>query len=193
MTCVIGLIGAPKVGKDEVVSKRLVEKYNFKRLAFADKIKELYYKEIGITEKYFKDCCNKVEEKEIRNGLWKYSDKMRKIYGNLYFITPVITETLKEDKVIITDIRTQNELYEVILCTYKPKIFVVIRGDIIKEGDNFPGTRISYDCIQSFLRVAPTCFFEFRNNFNTLDEAYKDFDNFYENEVIMGRPKNPDF
>jgi hypothetical protein len=192
MTCkVIGLIGAPNAGKDAVVSKRLIEKYNFKRLAFADKIKEYYYKEIGITEKYFKDCRGKPEEKEIRDGLWKYSDKMRKIHGDKYFITPVIAESLKEDKVIITDIRTQNELYEVILCTYKPKIFVVIRGGIIKEGNNFPGTRILYDCVQSFLRIAPSYFFEFRNDSNTLDEARKDFDKFYENGVMMDRP--PDF
>ncbi len=178
-TEMIGLIGAPGAGKDNVVAKRLVEKYNFKRLAFADKIKDYYYKHIGITDEIFKECRGTPEEDKIRDGLWKYSDEMRETRGNKYFITPVIQEAYKNDKIVITDIRTQEELYEILLCFCKPKIIVVVRGGIFKGNNNFPGTRIPHDCIESFLRFA-SCFSEFSNNSNALEYAYKDFDKFYQ-------------
>ena len=86
MKTILGLIGAPGAGKD-FLADFLVEK-GFKKFAFADRIKEEYYKIIGITEEAFKSCRETEEEKIIRAGLWKYSDEMKAKYGSLYFIKP---------------------------------------------------------------------------------------------------------
>jgi hypothetical protein len=176
---IIGLIGAPGAGKDDVVARRLVEKYGFKRLAFADRIKDCYYKEIGITDEHFKKCRGTKEEARIRKGLWKYSDKMRKIYGDGYFMNPVIKKATENERTVISDIRTQSELHNTI--AESAQIVVVTRGKIkCAHYDNFPETRIPYRWIRSFLRGAPHVFSEFKNNFATLSEAYKEFDKFYE-------------
>ena len=178
---IVGLIGAPGAGKDDVVSHRLVEKYGFKRLAFADRIKDCYYKEIGIDDTYFKKCRGTKEEEEIRKGLWKYSDKMRKTNGNNYFINPVIQEAIDNKKTVISDIRTKDELNEVLL--KKPQIIIVTRGKIdcnAYNGDFFPETRIPYHLIYSLLQEFPNVVSEFKNDFNTLEEAHEKFDKFYE-------------
>lgn len=176
---IVGLIGAPGAGKDDVVAKRLVEKHGFRRLAFADRIKSCYYKEMGITNEYFKQCRGTPEEEKIRKGLWKYSDEMRKAHGKNYFISPVIEEAVGQ-KTVITDIRTPDELYETLL--RKPRIIVVTRGNVDCDPhyDNFPETRIPYRWIWSLLEQAKHVFSEFKNNSNTLEEAYEQFDNFYQ-------------
>ena len=111
MRKIIGLVGSPGAGKD-ALAKHLI-KYNFKRIAFADKIKEMYFQKANITEEHFKSIRGTEEEMIIRDNLWAQS-KRYKDEDNLYFIRPVIKEAINSTShVVITDVRTKDELIEV--------------------------------------------------------------------------------
>jgi len=143
MSIKIGLIGAPGAGKD-TFADFLVNNKNFIKLAFADRIKEEYYKFSGITEEYFKSVRGQSEEQKIRDGLWSYSDEMRKKFGKLHFVSPVVGEVRNSDSnVVVTDIRTQDELYELNgVCDGMVVIIRDLKLDAVSS--KFPGTRLKF-------------------------------------------------
>ena len=172
----IGLIGAPGAGKDDVVAHVLVDRYGFKRFAFADRIKECYYDHIGITEEYFKSMRGTPREQEIRDGLWAFSDAKRAEHGPLYFIDDVINDAKLYQNVVITDIRTEDELTEV--SKIADDIVVVIREtDNILDRSDYPlcGTRIP---LYKVLNLGV-----FFNLFSELEHARESFDKFYQRKL----------
>lgn len=102
---VFGLIGAPRVGKDSV-AQFLQESRGFKPMAFADRIKE----EFGVTNEDFEAAKIAGNIEELRDKLWDFSAEKKRINPR-YFID-LVTESIKEtsDSVVVTDIRTQDEL-----------------------------------------------------------------------------------
>lgn len=168
---IIGLIGAPGAGKDDVVAYVLQSQYGFKKFAFADQIKSCYYNEINITDEYFKSCRGTPEEQKIRKGLWEFSDKMRAEHGPMYFIDPVISAVQKNNKAVITDIRTQDELVRVV--EISDLILMVVRDPMClfdKSDEFFPETRIKIHELFNY----PV----FMNTYD-LDQARKDFEDYY--------------
>lgn len=162
----IGLIGAPGSGKDIIAG--YLEQTGFKKLAFADQIKEEYYKVSGFTESEFKTRNKDVEER-IRKGLWAYSDKMRQEHGDLYFITPVIETAKSYKEVVISDIRTVDELKEF---SNIGNPIVIIR-DFNHEGCNgtIPETRIKFSDV-----VGVPVFFNWSDS---IEIAKSEFERFY--------------
>ena len=166
----IGLIGAPSAGKD-TFADFLVKHKSFKKLASADQIKEEFYKKYNITEEYFKSIRGLPEEQIIRNGLWTYSDEMRNKYGKLHFITPVIQKIGTSGNVVITDVRTEDELQQ--MCQIEAGLILVVRElklDILNPSI-FPGTRIKI----SKLIGIPTLW----NYSDNITTSNREFDIFY--------------
>jgi hypothetical protein len=100
-----GLIGAPRAGKD-TVADYLQQTRNFVAFAFADKIKEEY----GISIEDFEAAKITGNIDELRAKLWEFSAKMKEKDPN-YFIDKVMRDaTGCQESVIITDVRTPEEL-----------------------------------------------------------------------------------
>lgn len=119
---VIGLIGAPRAGKD-TVANFLQESRNFVPMAFADKIKE----ECGISLKDFEAAKIGREADDARKTLWEFSARKRKNDPE-YFIRLVMDSVSKsEQSVVITDIRTEDEFYAVsnYKCDTASKIYMI--------------------------------------------------------------------
>jgi len=177
----IGLIGTPGAGKDDVVA-HVLQTQGFVRFAFADQIKKCYYADIGITDEHFKSCRGTPEEEKIRKGLWEFSDKMRIEQGPYFFIDPVIEEISKHTNTVITDIRTPDELTRIL--SPDTKIIIIMRDydptEIEFYHECFPETRIPNRWIYSYLQEFKDVFFEFNNDFDTVEEAREGFKVFYQ-------------
>lgn len=174
----IGLLGAPKAGKDAFASC-LVEK-GYTRLAFADQIKEEYYKVSGFSEHDFKAGSFETENK-IRKDLWKYSANAIENHGDFYFIEPVINRALRSRPFIITDIRTTDELYSVQKIG-TVKVFWIIRDyfNTVREAWKYgviPGTKIPLSITGKFVK--------FFNEYKDLDGLYRAIYKFLEEEKYM--------
>lgn len=166
---IIGLIGAPGAGKD-VIGDFFVSKKGFKRLAFADKIKEGFYKESGLTEERFKNLRGSCFEKAIREQLWEYSAKKCSEFGPLYFISNVLNEITPKQSIVITDIRTELELK--VLEEYGTDIVLILRN--FKEelnGEFLPGTKLKISKVISYKK--------FWNIFDDVEETYKELEKFF--------------
>ena len=175
MALKIGLIGAPGSGKD-TFADFLAKHKNFKKLAFANQIKQEYYKVMNLTDEYFKSVRNLPEEKEIRDGLWSYSDQMRKNHGKLHFITPVIEKiTSCNENVVITDIRTKDELERAgKVCGV---VILIIRDlKLDKSSQFFPGTRLKFTDIMGIPVLWNYC--------DSLECAHTEFNIFY-NDIVL--------
>lgn len=166
----IGLIGAPDSGKD-AIANFFVRNKGFKKFAFADKIKEGFYKESGFSEKEFKEARGTEKELEIRNGLWEYSSKVCKINGNDYFVKLVIKKVLEYNNLtIISDIRTYIELNY--LFNINSQIILILRNYREElKGKFLPGTKILLRDVIEF----PI----FWNTFSEISEMYVKLDLFY--------------
>jgi hypothetical protein len=177
---IIGLVGAPGAGKDDVVAHVLQYQYGFTRFAFADQIKKCYYYEIGITDEYFKSCRGTPEEEKIRKGLWEFSDKKRAEHGPMFFIDPMVNEMLRHKDAVVTDIRTEDELQKISEITND--IILVVRGDpqflFDKSNELFPETRIPLNKLLNYS--------VFMNVSSSLEEARKDFNKYYR-EMMGGK------
>lgn len=138
---IIGLIGAPNAGKD-IVADFFVKYKKFKRLAFADKIKEGFFEKTGYTDFQFKKARGTPLEKTIRDGLWEYSANICKEYGSAFFIDKVLKEIKSYNgSIVVTDVRTEFELLT--LQCFGASIVLVLRN--FKEelkGKILPGTKI---------------------------------------------------
>ena len=125
-----GLIGGTRVGKNSVADF-LSETRGFVQMAFADQIKE----EFGISLEDFEDAKIAGNIEELRDKLWAFSAEKKKEDPN-YFIKKVVRKAEKsEQSVIITDIRTEEELAAFYNINSRIKRVYWVRGDCEKEID----------------------------------------------------------
>ena len=141
----IGIIGAPGSGKD-MLADFFIKYKGFKRFAFADKIKEEFYKISNYTEQQFKLSRGSELELQIRKELWQHS--IEKTNNNKsYFIDPIIVETNMYDNVVISDVRTQTELDAIKKTKFIPILILrnfikELEGELFQEDKVIPGTQI---------------------------------------------------
>lgn len=121
---IIGLSGYAQSGKD-TVANILVEKHGYKRVAFADPIKNLLYETDPLISKgYGTSVINyrlqdivdsygwdkaKVDYPEIRRLLQDLGIGARKIFGDLFWIYESLSDVAPQDKVVVSDVRFENE------------------------------------------------------------------------------------
>jgi hypothetical protein len=112
---IIGLTGYARSGKDEV-AKILVENYGYKRVAFADKIREFLYEtnpQVGgnrlqhLVSTYGWDVAK--SQPEVRHLLQSIGVGARKIFGEDFWVDQAIVPMLEQEKVVVTDVRFTNE------------------------------------------------------------------------------------
>jgi hypothetical protein len=173
----IGLVGPANAGKDMVAS--YMESYkDFKRFAFADRIKQEYYAAAGLDEDRFKQVRGTPEEAEMRRGLWDYSDRMRAEKGDLHFVNLLMAEVEKHGgNAIITDIRTPDELAAV--REAGGKIVFVVRQDALscEDHERIPDSRLTFGDIGPEYEV-------FRNTGDGLRIAHWKLEMFYRDYIL---------
>ena len=123
---IIGLAGNPRAGKDEVANF-LVKHYNFKKIAFADQIKEEYFTKVGLTIDKYEKLKKDGEAEEVRRSLWDFSKRVKESKGQDYFIKAVLDKINNSNNWVITDIRTKLELESVL--GHGTKVIFVKRSD----------------------------------------------------------------
>jgi len=102
-----GLVGMPRAGKDSV-AQFLEETRGFVPMAFADRIKQ----ECGISKEDFESAKIAGNIEELRQKLWDFSAEKKK-QDSLYFVRRLMEDAIKSNKpVVVTDIRTPDELNE---------------------------------------------------------------------------------
>jgi|10_taG_2_1085330.scaffolds.fasta_scaffold00170_20 hypothetical protein len=146
---IIGLIGEPRAGKDEVANF-LVKHYDFKKIAFADQIKKEYFIKTGLTINSYEKLKRKGQCGDVREGLWAYSKLMKDANGQDYFIKVVLNKINQDAKWVITDIRTKLEL-EMVL-EKKAEIILVNRSKLnnkIKESELVISDVTKFDIINN--------------------------------------------
>ena len=114
---IIGLSGYARSGKDEV-AKILVEDYGYKRVAFADKIRELLletnpqvrdgFRIKNVVSAYGWDEA-KVLFPEVRRLLQDLGVGARKTFGEWFWIEQAMRKVSFADNVVVTDVRFTNE------------------------------------------------------------------------------------
>jgi cytidylate kinase len=119
---IIGLTGYAQSGKDTVASI-LVEKYGFKRVAFADKIRDFLY---GINPMvacsptgYLQDLVNLVgwdkakQEPQVRRLLQDLGVSARELLAEDIWVSSALKNVAAEDRIVVTDVRFENEAAQV--------------------------------------------------------------------------------
>jgi hypothetical protein len=115
---VIGLTGYAQSGKDTVASI-LVKKYGYRRIAFADKIRDFLY---GINPMvacsptgYLQDLVNLVgwneakKEPQVRRLLQDLGISARELLDENIWITSALGKINSGERVVVTDVRFENE------------------------------------------------------------------------------------
>lgn len=121
---IIGLSGYAQSGKD-TVANILVEKYGYRRVAFADPIRKLLYNmDPLISVGYSNSVINyrlqdlvdaygwdkaKVEYPEVRRLLQELGVGARKLFGDTFWINEALSDVAPQDKVVVSDVRFENE------------------------------------------------------------------------------------
>ena len=171
---VFGLIGSPRAGKDEVANF-LTETRGFKRLAFADKIKE----ECGISIQDFEMAKINGNISQIRQKLWDYSSNIRKT-DPTYFIRLIIEEATKIDNsVVITDIRTYDEIKAVENIGSIYWVINTIECNIDDDG-MIKGSKLHYDTNIKQAKIK-----RIENQFDGIFNFYKYLEQYFYKEDIM--------
>lgn len=121
---IIALFGPPGSGKD-TVGKILVEQYAYRRVAFADKVRELVLKLHGSTiinaglSNYMKlrDAIEvfgwdvKRDSEDVRKLLERVGDGCREVLGPDIWINAAFGPNLfDDDDIVVTDVRKPNEI-----------------------------------------------------------------------------------
>lgn len=120
---IIALFGPPGAGKD-TVGKILVEQYAYKRVAFADKVRELALKLCGSTivdaglGNYMKlrDAVEtfgwdvKRDSEDVRKILERVGDGCRDVLGADVWIRSAFRDVAVTQNTVITDLRKFNEI-----------------------------------------------------------------------------------
>lgn len=118
---IIGLSGYANAGKDSV-AQILVEKFGYKRMAFADAIRDILYTLDPLTnnglhvksvvDDYGWDIAK--QDIEIRRLLQVLGTEVgRNVFGDDVWVDVLISKLEPMDKVVITDVRFQNEAREI--------------------------------------------------------------------------------
>lgn len=117
---IIGLTGYAQSGKD-TVAKILIEEHGYRRMAFADKIRDVLY-DLNPTietielqtfvDKYGWDEV-KVDFPEARAFLQKLGVAIREHVHIDAWVNAVLDDINPQDKVVITDVRFINEAYHI--------------------------------------------------------------------------------
>jgi hypothetical protein len=121
---IIGLSGYAQSGKD-TVAKVLVEKYGYRRVAFADPIRDLLYGMDPLVPKgYGESVINyrlqdlvdsygwekiKVDYPEVRRLLQDVGVEARRLFGDTFWIYQALSDVAPQDKVVVSDVRFENE------------------------------------------------------------------------------------
>ena len=148
MKQMIGLIGAPRSGKDYIATLIKFFIKNASTVAFADVVKEKYFDSVGITFQDFEEIKQKSQDKTeaIRKGLWAYSDAVKKIHGHDYFTNVTMKDAVElgQDLVVFTDVRIPVEMEKMrnLSATrgINLKFMFVHSGEIDFEGANLIGS-----------------------------------------------------
>jgi dephospho-CoA kinase len=118
---IIGLSGYASAGKD-TVSQILVDKFGYKRMAFADSIRDILYTLNPLAQKgiYIKQLVDEYgwdiakQDPEVRRLLQVLGTEVgREFFGDDIWVDTLIAKIEPEDKVVITDVRFPNEAREI--------------------------------------------------------------------------------
>jgi hypothetical protein len=119
---IIGLAGYAGSGKD-TVGNILVEQYGYRRIAFADNVKELTLKvdpviwdneeELDVplsyfVERYGWDVAKK--DRQVRELLQKTGQGAREVLGEDVWIDAALKDVGYDENIVITDVRYPNEV-----------------------------------------------------------------------------------
>ena len=118
---IIGLSGYASAGKDSV-AQILVESFGYKRMAFADAIRDILYTLDPLThnglhlktvvDDYGWDLAK--QDTEIRRLLQVLGTEVgRNVFGDDVWVDVLISKLEPMDKVVITDVRFPNEAREI--------------------------------------------------------------------------------
>jgi len=180
---IFGLVGAMRTGKDSVANF-LIETRGFKQMAFADQIKE----EFGISKADFEAAKIAGNIEELREKLWAFSAEKKKNDPE-YFIKKVIDKAIDwEDPVIITDIRTPEELSAFLhMKSSNKRIYWVRRGSVQEFDENrcLAGSKLPEDMVANCM--SPSSEYDLRciqNDKMGLYEFYQYLDRFFFMEDI---------
>lgn len=182
MKKVYGLIGKIRVGKDSVANF-LSETRNFKQLALADQIKE----EFGVSKEDFEAAKITGKIDELREKLWDFSAEKKKTNPK-YFINKVFDRVLESKKsVIITDIRTEEEMNAFFQLDFKLKRLYWVKdlSDNIYDNGFLIGSKLSRYYLESFSDIKGIInpktgiyqFYQYLDKFFFLEDIM-DFQNF---------------
>lgn len=112
---IIGLAGYAQSGKDTVATF-LVEHYGFRRIAFADTIRNFIYdiNPMVFTEplqvKVDVEGWEKAKQNgEVRRLLQKTGVAARNLFGENFWIEQAFRTVLDEERIVVTDVRFKNE------------------------------------------------------------------------------------
>lgn len=101
---IIGVIGKAHSGKD-TVGDHLVKNHGFKRVAFADKLKEHLIKYFGFTE----EDVNVTKDEFYRKCAQGLGECVRQEIDDYFWVTSALDSFDDEDNVVFTDVRYLNE------------------------------------------------------------------------------------
>lgn len=115
---IIGLTGYAQSGKD-TLAKILVDEYGYRRVAFADKIREFLYEINPMVAcsptGYLKDLVDLVgwdkakQEPQVRRLLQDLGVGARKLFGEQFWVAQALLNVSSSEKIVITDVRFTNE------------------------------------------------------------------------------------
>ena len=110
---IIGLSGYAQSGKD-TFANILIEKHGFKRLAFADKIREFLLATDDGALKVEVDTFGwdaVKQDADIRKALQVLGIAGRKVFGEYFWVDQVMTQVINDgSNYVITDVRFPNEV-----------------------------------------------------------------------------------
>jgi dephospho-CoA kinase len=173
---IIGLSGYAQTGKD-TVAKHLIDSYGYRRVAFADPIREALYRLNPLVEV---GEFNSVHLKSAVDGMgWEEVKKIspetrrllqvlgtevgRQMFGEDFWVNQSIRSVGKFDKVVFTDVRYPNEYKSI-----KQRDGVIIR--VVKPGTKAVNSHSSESALDSFV-------FDFTiENDGSLEELNKKID-----------------
>jgi len=181
------LVGVPRVGKGSL-AQYLVDTRGFTALAFADQVKEEY----GISKEEFESAKIAENIEELRQKLWDFSAKI-KAKDPLHFISGVMEKAVSlPGSVVITDIRTQDELnafYNYKKTNDNRRVYFISDGEVKYEDVLIPGTKLSYD--QLFVESSKYDLRTIINPKKGLYYFYQDLDRLFFQEDIKDLLSDP--
>lgn len=142
---IIALFGPPGAGKD-TVGKILVEQYAYRRVAFADKVRELTLRLHGDTKinteykewhqlKWLVDTLGwdhcKRNFEQVRRLLERVGDGCREVLGNDLWLNQVALDLMSGHNIVVTDMRKHNEMR--VLAFYDARFWHITRNGCVKR------------------------------------------------------------